>query len=247
MDSSPGKRLAAFRASLNVSQRDLGSSLGFSGGLIGQLEADLSPPSRRFLEVISERYNLSSDWLLNGRGEMFHSPQPGFSGRGEIRIEPPDSRKPSHGDFAWQGEDFCLIDRMDLSVSAGTGLVPVEGAAGESLAFSRRWLLKNRINSDLSVLVRVRGDSMAPGIADGALALVHLPEMSLAVEGVYAFTRGDSAFIKRLVPVARGKDGRPSALVILSDNPAYPPESLSGTDMNSIRIVGRVRCVIATL
>ncbi len=136
---------------------------------------------------------------------------------------------------------------MDLSVSAGTGLVPVEGAAGESLAFSRRWLLKNRINSDLSVLVRVRGDSMAPGIADGALALVHLPEMSLAVEGVYAFTRGDSAFIKRLVPVARGKDGRPSALVILSDNPAYPPESLSGTDMNSIRIVGRVRCVIATL
>jgi phage repressor protein C with HTH and peptisase S24 domain len=49
------------------------------------------------------------------------------------------------------------------------------------------------------------------------------------------------------VPVARNKDGRPSALVILSDNPAYPPESLSGPEMNSIRIVGRVRCVIATL
>jgi phage repressor protein C with HTH and peptisase S24 domain len=88
---------------------------------------------------------------------------------------------------------------------------------------------------------------MAPGIADGALVLVHLPEMSLAVEGVYAFTRGDSAFIKRLVPVARNRDGRPSALVILSDNPAYPPESLSGPEMNLIRIVGRVRCVIATL
>ena len=247
MDNSPGKRLAAFRASLNVSQRDLGLSLWFSGGLIGQLEADLSPPSRRFLEAISERYHLNSDWLLNGRGEMLHSPQPGFSGRGRKRIEPPDSGKPSHGDFLWQGEDFAMVSRMDLSVSAGTGLVTVEGAAGESLAFSRRWLLMNRINSDLAVLVRVRGDSMAPGIADGALVLVHLPEMSLAVEGVYAFTRGDSAFIKRLVPVARNKDGRPSALVILSDNPAYPPESLSGSEMNSIRIVGRVRCVIATL
>jgi phage repressor protein C with HTH and peptisase S24 domain len=178
---------------------------------------------------------------------MLHAPVPGFTGRHGNRIEPPDPAKPAHGDFTWDGEEFQMIARMDLSVSAGHGLMPVDDGARESIAVSRRWLLANSINGDLSVLVRVKGDSMAPAIPDGALVLVHAAEMRLAVEGVYAFTRGDSAFIKRLIPVAKGADGRPTSLVILADNPAYPPETLSGPAMNDLRVVGRVRCVLTTL
>jgi transcriptional regulator with XRE-family HTH domain len=65
-----GKRLAEFRKSLGLSQKKFAMSLGFSGGLVGQLEADLSPPSRAFLQKISDIYGVSSDWLLNGRGAM---------------------------------------------------------------------------------------------------------------------------------------------------------------------------------
>jgi len=167
---------------------------------------------------------------------------PGFVGQAG-RIEPPEAGKPLPGDFRFGGEEFSMIRRMDLSVSAGTGLVPVEGGEAEALAFSRTWLLRNRVSADLSVLVRVKGDSMAPGIPDGALVLVHCAEMRVDRPGVYAFSRGDASFIKRITPVS----AKPLAWLIASDNPAYPPETVSGETLNEIRPVGRVRCVLATL
>lgn len=241
---SPGKRLASFRKSLELSQRALAAQLGVSGGYIGQIEADHIAPSRLILETISERYNVSSDWLLNGHGEQLHAPMPGFAARKRGRIEPPDHGKPAHGDFAHEGEEFAMIDRYDLSVSAGTGLVAIEGADKDRLAFSRSWLLRNGINSDLAVLVRVKGDSMSPTITDGALVLIHLYEKALTREGVYAFNRDGASFIKRLVPAVAPNSDRPTAIVILADNPAYPPETLVGSQMNELRVIGRVRCAM---
>lgn len=142
---------------------------------------------------------------------------------------------------------FKLVPRMELCVSAGSGVIPIDDGLSEALAFSDSWLKKNRINSQLAVLVSVKGDSMAPSIPDGALVMVHLPEKSVDREGIYAFNRADASFIKRLVPAAPDKTGRPGSLAIISNNPAYPPEVLSGKDMNEIRIVGRVRCVMTTL
>jgi len=136
-----------------------------------------------------------------------------------------------------------MITRMDLSVSAGSGLIPIDGGQSEALAFSRSWLLRHHISADLSVLVRVQGDSMAPGIPDGALALVHCAERQVEGTGVYAFNRGEVSYIKRITPVSR----KPLAWVISSDNPAYPPETVSGSALNEIRPVGRVRCVMVAL
>lgn len=167
---------------------------------------------------------------------------PGFAGSAG-RIEPPEPGRPLAGDFRFDGEDFAMVRRMDLSVSAGMGLVPVDGGEAEALAFSRTWLMRNRVSADLSVLVKVRGDSMAPGIPDGALVLVHCAEMRVETAGVYAFNRGDASYIKRITPVGQ----KPLAWLISSDNPAYPPEMVSGEALNEIRPVGRVRCVMTTL
>lgn len=244
MSHSPGKRLASFRKTLDVNQRVFAAQLGVSGGYVGQIEADLSVPSRSFLQKISERYNVSSDWLLNGRGAPLHAPQPGFAARRRGQIEPPNYGMPAHGDFAFEGEEFAMIDRFDLSVSAGNGLVPVEGEAKDRLAFSRSWLLRNNINPDLAVLVRVKGDSMAPTIADGALVLLHVIENAVAREGIYAYNRDGASYIKRLIPAMAPETGRTTAIVIVADNPAYPPESLAGSQLNEIRVIGRVRCAM---
>lgn len=206
------------------------------------IETDAAPPSRAFLQKISDRYRVSADWLLHGSGEMLMPELPGFAGRAR-RIAPTAPGTPQRGDFRFGGEDFAMIERMDLSVSAGTGLVPVDGGETEALAFSRTWLSRNRVSADLSVLVRVRGDSMAPGIPDGALVLVHCAERFIETAGVYAFNRGDASFIKRITPVSR----KPLAWLISSDNPAYPPETVSGEALGEIRPVGRVRCVLTTL
>ena len=244
MIDSAGKRLASFRKTLELSQRVFASQLGISGGYIGQIEADHLAPSRSFLEKISERYNVSSDWLLNGHGEILHSSHPGFAGRVSGRIDPPDYGRPAHGDFASDGDEYTLIRRFDFSFSAGPGLVPVEGDNQDRLAFSRSWLLRNNINSDLAVLVRVKGDSMSPTIVDGSMVLIHRMENAVTHEGVYAFTRDGAAFIKRLIPAGVTAGGRATAIIILSDNPTYPPESLSGRELNELDVIGRVRCAM---
>jgi phage repressor protein C with HTH and peptisase S24 domain len=143
-------------------------------------------------------------------------------------------------------QDFVFVQTYEVNLSAGPGLIPAETNGTDQLAFSREWMSRNGINSQLCGLVRVRGDSMFPTIPDGAMVLVHLPETQVVEEGIFAFSREGEAFVKRMIPVNKGKDGRATSLVILSDNQSYPPDVLVGEALNEIRIVGRIRCAMTT-
>ncbi len=247
MDDSPGKRLASFRKSLGLNQRSFAAVLGVSPGRIGTIETNAAEPSRAFLQKISKQYLISADWLLNGHGDMYSDPVDAAPGFQERRIEAPDYTRPAHGDFVAGGEEYSLIERADLSTSAGTGLAPTDGGQRDRIALSRTWLRRNRVNAQLAVLIRMVGDSMAPGIPDGALLLVHCAESTVDKEGIYAFLRGDKADVKRLVPAGKQPDGKPAAIIIVSDNRAYPTESVSTTyNADGLRVIGRVRCVMAT-
>lgn len=248
MADSPGQRLALFRKSLGLNQRDFAARLGFSPGRIGSIESGSAAPSRSFLERLAKEFEVSSDWLLQGIGEMQRVRRPEFDiGLGDISGEELRKIVEEHYSRKQIAQNFRFIPRMELSVSAGSGIVPAEDTYSDALAFSEDWLTKNSINPDLSVLVSVKGDSMAPSIPDGSLVLVHLPEKNVEREGVYAFNRGDASFVKRLVPSAVDESGRPGSIAIISNNPAFPPEVLTGRNLNELRIVGRVRCVMTTL
>ena len=145
------------------------------------------------------------------------------------------------------GEDYRLIARYAVSVSAGPGLVPIDEAEDGKLAFAVDWLARQGIDPGVSGLVKVKGQSMAPTLPDGALVLVHGRENAPVRHGLYAYSRGGEAFVKRLLPVEPDRDGRPRSIVVLSDNPEYPPEIVTGRALNDLRIVGRVRCVLTTI
>lgn len=162
-------------------------------------------------------------------------------------VGPPDPSHPAPGDVRIGDEEYSLIPRYEVNVSAGPGLVPVSEEIDGRLAFSRSWLIRHGINADLAGLVRVRGESMAPTVPDRALVLVHCAEMLLERPGIYAFSRDGEAFIKRLVPVERRPDGYPSSLVIISDGGSIPPEVVTGPALNDLRIVGRVRAILIDL
>lgn len=248
MNTDCGQRLKAWRDERQLSQRALGSVLGVSQGYIGNIEAGRSEPSRNFLQALSERFGVSADWILYGVGVPNSERATGFETRTPgKRIEPPDLGTPLGGDFRFGNEEFFLVERMDLSVSAGQGLLPIAGGESEMLAFSRSWALRNRVSPDLAVLVKVKGDSMAPTLADGSLILVDCMDRDLKRAGIFAFNRGDQAYVKRLVPTEMGEDGSPRAIKILSDNPAYSPDAVLRDEMNTIRLVGRVRCVITSV
>ena len=238
VDSNYGLRLTEWRKRQKISQRALSDRLEVSRGYISDIEAGRSEPSRNFLKKLTETFNVSADWVLYGVGEDVRRDDP---------AQDNSVRRVVGQKLAVGQNGFTLIPRMELCVSAGSGVVSVDDEYAGALAFSDTWIKRNNINAQLSVLVSVKGDSMAPTIPDGALVLVHLPEKRVEREGVYAFNRADCSFIKRLVPSSPDKSGRPGSLAIISNNPAYPPEVVTGTDMNEIHIVGRVRCVMTTL
>lgn len=246
MNTEDGKRLKEWRKKSKLSQSSLGAILGRSQSYIGDIESGRTQISRDLLDRLTERTSVSRDYLLTGIGPM-DVEDTAIIGRRDDQITAPDRSRPANGDFAANGHDFVLIRRFDISVSAGPGLVPVAGGDNDHMAFSAVWLLRHGLNSDLCGLVKVQGDSMAPTIPDGSLVLVHAGESQLDREGIYAFSRGNEAYIKRLAPVNVSEDGKAGAILIVSDNPAFQPETFDGERGDDIRIAGRVRAVITAL
>jgi phage repressor protein C with HTH and peptisase S24 domain len=247
MLDSPGKRLASFRASIRLSQRAFAAEVGTSHPRIVEMEKGKAALSTAFLAKISARYGVSADWLLHGIGDML-MPHGGFGGDGSApRVEPPNRDQPIPADLVMDQVKYVRVRRMDLDVSAGNGLGETAEGPGEAVLLPRDWLVSRRLAPDMCVLVRVRGDSMAPAIPDGAFLLVNGAERHSGQPGVYALTWRGEAFAKRLTVLSRTADGRPEAVLLVSDNAAYPPVTIAGPDLAELRIAGRVRAVFAFL
>lgn len=81
--------------------------------------------------------------------------------------------------------------------------------------------------------LKVIGDSMAPQINEGDLALVHRQSTAASGEVIVALVDGEEGTIKRFV--------RQGAAVILQPfNPSYAPRILADEELSSFRIAGRV-------
>jgi len=127
------------------------------------------------------------------------------------------------------------IRKLDVRASAGPGA----SVDGEDLiaaySFDRRWLrnIGQAAPEKLSI-IRVRGDSMMPTLADGDEILVSAHDGTSALrDGIYVLERDDALVVKRLAL-------NPSSglLTIASDNPAYP--TWGECPFDSIRVIGRV-------
>lgn len=241
-----GQRLAQWRKSRGLSQRQLGAIIGRSQGYIGDVELGRAEPSRDLMQKLAEQCGINPAWLISGHGSM-EWPEEANIQDGLPVVAKPSAGRPFVRDFSVDGEDFSLVRACDIDASAGAGLIPVENDGPERWAFPTRWLTSLGVASDLAAVVRVRGDSMAPTITDGAKVLVDVSVRMISQGGIYVFTIGEEVFVKRCVPIEVDATGRPSSLVILSDNPTVPVMTLYTPDLRDLRVAGRVRAVIADL
>lgn len=249
MGISPGKRLRLFRDTLGLSQRKFAISLGVSGGTIGSIESGISEPSRKFLQTISDRYDINSDWLLNGHGEMHRPTKPGFmpSNPTEPRINPPDYTVPHGGSFSIDGHNFGLIRRFDVRVSAGMGVGVQADNIVDQIAFSRSWMAERGLTSDLSGIVMAKGISMEPMIPDGAQMLVRFDVFAPYPSGIYIFRYKDELFVKHLTVLDVDPIQRPLRILLSSQNPAVAPRVIEIDEEAAFKIIGKVVSVIADL
>lgn len=129
---------------------------------------------------------------------------------------------------------LIAIPRYDIRASAGAGAFAEGELPVAHLGFDN-WFLKQLCGSnpsDLSI-IRVRGDSMFPMLADGDDIMVDRSAAGARVsDGIYVLRRDDALMVKRIAlhPGSR-------RLTISSDNPAYPSWDC---DPNDVEVIGRV-------
>ncbi|HZU62418.1 MAG TPA: LexA family transcriptional regulator [Novosphingobium sp.] len=131
----------------------------------------------------------------------------------------------SHGPGRWVD-----VARLALDASAGPGAVPQGEAAVGILRFSAAWLRAQGLDPAQVAAMAVAGDSMEPTLRDGDEILVDRRRRPLR-DGVYVLRRGDSLLVKRVAASGAGR------LLLISDNPAYPPIDLPAGEVVPI---GRV-------
>jgi len=83
----------------------------------------------------------------------------------------------------------------------------------------------------------VEGDSMYPTLERGDMVVCD--SCGWSGEGIYALRMGGDGFVKRLTKA-------PGKLVIISDNPKYPPRE-EPEDSHDYEIIGRVHCAIKNM
>lgn len=129
------------------------------------------------------------------------------------------------------------IENSDVQVHGGPGAYVPEFVQAEGKAvFQLYWFRSKGAKPENVKRVRVRGSSMEPLLYDGDMVVIDTARREVEDEKVYVLWYG-GAKVKRLF---RTSDGR---LRIVSDNPdkdRYPDEFVSGDDLESVYIVGRV-------
>jgi phage repressor protein C with HTH and peptisase S24 domain len=144
------------------------------------------------------------------------------------------------GDANAEVSGFVGIPIYDIRLAAGTASFSQSARILGKMPFDLDLLqaIGRRSGADLGVF-QADGDSMEPTIADGARVLIDLADVRLR-ENIFAFRLGDELRIKRLRRLVEGVE-------VLSDNPRYPPEVLTGSDLEGFAVIGRALWAGSTL
>lgn len=121
------------------------------------------------------------------------------------------------------------VPRLDVAASAGPGtLVDAEVELGADL-LDAGLARKLGLRAGAVAIIRVRGDSMEPGLADGDHILVDTSARAPGTAGGVFVVRIDGALMVKRVRRAR------AGLVVTSDNPAAAP-----VPDGAVEVVGHV-------
>ncbi len=116
-------------------------------------------------------------------------------------------------------EPYRIIPRLAVGASAGAGAFGNDEDPVGAMAFDPAWLKRLGVPEGAASIIKVRGDSMEPTLADGDEILVNSADQGQkSRNGIYVIRLDDLLMVKRLA-FRRGE----KTVSILSDNAAYPP------------------------
>jgi phage repressor protein C with HTH and peptisase S24 domain len=228
---SYAKKIIDIRNYFNSTNAELEKILGLSNGYISNIEKNETDNPGKLLLALTEK-GISADWFLTDKGTML------LSEVSEVQIDPsltPGSPQPPKSIKIYKDSELpegsFVVPLLDQKLSAGPGSYLPEDDEARGLVRVPGYL--SRYGENVAALP-VDGDSMEPTLHRGDMVVCD--SCGWSGEGIYAVKMGDSGFVKRITK-------RPGRVVVISDNPKYPPqEEPEGSE--DFQIIGRVHCAI---
>lgn len=199
-----GQRVKDVRNFLKLNQSDFAKELDTTTVSISRYENDDRQLPAEILEKISGKFNISGDWLLTGRGEMYYH----------------SNGKPA----AQDGNEACDvadIPILGLKASAGYGH---ENFTVEPIGVFKlsKTILAGMNMANLNN-IQVTGDSMSPTLEDGDW--ITFSAGMIAGNGIYVLNNMGELYIKRLQFKMDG------TIEVISDNQKYSTEKLKRDEL----------------
>lgn len=200
-----------------MTQKALGEAVGISQAAIQKIETGRAAQTTKLLDI-ANALRVRPEWLSSGTGAMSTDRE---SDKNPSRTNP----------------DVFRVDILDLSVSAGPGIVNQEFVeilhSVEYAPAEARHMFDGRKAENIRI-INVRGDSMSGTIEPGDLLFVDISVKSFDGDGIYAFLYDDTAHVKRLQKM---KD----KLLVISDNKSYAAwDPIEKDEMNRVLVFGKV-------
>lgn len=213
-----GITVAAFERSIGMSNASFGKSLK-NRGAIG---------SDKIENILSMYTDLSSEWLLTGKGDMLKSDN-------EKLIE-------THKTFGGSAKSSNKQKGIPLIPIDAVAGFPSDDNDGVYMEDCEHYSIPEFEAKGANFLIRVSGDSMHPLYENGDIIACRKISDILFFQwgGIYVLDTSQGALVKR---VEEAEDDKESILCI-SENPRFKPFRLPKSDIRSLStIVGLVRLV----
>lgn len=184
-------------------------------------------PTLPVLLKIVKAGSVELQWLATGEGPMRLSEHPSRGRTPSVAVVPREAL----------GDGFVLVPRYDAEASAGAGRFFQDIDIIDHLAFKASWV-RSALGADPAslALLSAAGDSMEPTIRAGDLLLIDRSISRFIDEAIYVLVLAGALMVKRVQRLMNG-------VVLMSDNPAYKPLTLSQAEIDELQIAGRLRWI----
>ena len=167
-----GDRLVKARENLGFNQANFSEKIDLAAPSLARYEKNKLNPSMEFIAKLTDMFNINSNWLLTGKGEMFISN---------------DTTKNS---------DNYFIDLLNVRAGAGEGIYNYVIETVDTISLDKSFF-RTPINTNKIKGICVDGDSMEPTLRDGDYVLID-ENINFGTNGIYAIQYGGQILIKRL-------------------------------------------------
>lgn len=220
-------------ASRFKTRKEAASAAGVSADQLQRYIRGENEPSTSIMARFADAAGVSIEWLASGRGEMMAGPRAALAGlRAFVESGGPGDKAAYAPELL---AEFFPVPRFAVRASAGPGAVAEDAEIKDHLMFRVDWL-RRELGTDPAKLgcMDLIGDSMEPLIPSGATILFDRAVERITADGIYVVGLEDALLVKR---VQRLMDG----VVLLSENPRYPPMTLDRDQAARLEVKGRVR------